>query len=87
MYTPSPGSYGGYGGVTLTSGGIWLQFLQLSHEYQHNYKGKCYVSVNKPIPGVSLYKDIPVGIEPTTETETLVFTLYFKANIYFITID
>ena len=28
-----------------------------------------------------MHKGIPVGIEPTTETETLVFTLNYKANL------
>ena len=59
---------------------VVTDLIQLSHEYQRNYKGKCYVSVNKPIPGVFVHKGIPVGIEATTETETLVFTLNFKAN-------
>ena len=59
---------------------VVTDLIQLSHEYQHNYKGKCNVSVNKPIPGVFVHKGIPVGIEPTTETETLVFTLNYKAN-------
>ena len=57
---------------------VVIDLIQLSHEY---YKGKCNVSVNKPIPGVFVHKGIPVGIEPTTETETLVFTLNYKANL------
>ena len=32
-------------------------------------------------PYVFVHKGIPVGIEPTTETETLVFTLNYKANL------
>ena len=59
---------------------VVTDLIQLSHEYQRNYKDKCYVSVNKPIPWVFVHKGIPVGIEPTTETETLVFTLNYKAN-------
>jgi hypothetical protein len=60
---------------------VVTDLIQLSQEYQHNYKGKCNVSVNKPTPGVFLHKGIPVGFEPTTETETLVFTLNYKANV------
>ena len=33
-------------------GSVFTDLITLSHEYQHNYKGKCNVSVNKPIPGL-----------------------------------
>ena len=59
---------------------IVTDLIQLSQEYQHNYKGKCNVSVNKPTPGVFLHKGIPAEGIPT-ETETLVFTLNYKANV------